>query len=113
MKKLFFPFVLLLLLCFSINLAKADHYIGMDMTYKCSGTNDSVFKITVTFYRDCRGCYMLGQSPKCGTTENCTNSNTVPTSLVLSCSLTSKSMNRLNFNITSKISSNQTFNKCF
>lgn len=86
MKKLFFPFVLLLLLCFSINLAKADHYIGMDMTYKCSGTNDSVFKITVTFYRDCRGCYMLGQSPKCGTTENCTNSNTVPTSLVLSCS---------------------------
>jgi hypothetical protein len=92
MKKLFFPFVLLLFLCSSGNVAKADHYLGMDLTYKCSGTNDSVFNITLLFYRDCRGCYLLSQSPKCGTSENCSSSSTVPTKLTLTCASSSTSV---------------------
>jgi len=69
----------------SSQLAKGDHIMGTDITYRCSKTNDSVFSIILNFYRDCRGCYVLGQSPKCGTSEDCNSSGTVPTNLQLSC----------------------------
>lgn len=65
--------------------SKADHIIGSDFSYKCSSTNDSIYEITYNFYRDCNGCYVLGQSPKCGTSENCASSSTAPTSLRVSC----------------------------
>ncbi|MCB9262028.1 MAG: gliding motility-associated C-terminal domain-containing protein [Flavobacteriales bacterium] len=65
--------------------ADADHIIGSDFTYKCSSTNDSIFEVTYNFYRDCNGCYVLGQSPKCGTSENCASSQTAPTSLSVKC----------------------------
>ena len=72
--------------------AKADHIMGSDITYRCSKTNDSVFTIIINFYRDCRGCYVLGQSPKCGTSENCASSSTVPTALALTCSSSSANL---------------------
>lgn len=65
--------------------AQSDHIMGTDITYRCSKTNDSVFSIILNFYRDCRGCYVLGQSPKCGTSEDCNSSGTVPTNLSLTC----------------------------
>ena len=63
----------------------ADHIIGSDFSYKCSNTNDSIFDVTYNFYRDCNGCYVLGQSPKCGTSENCASSSTAPTNLKVTC----------------------------
>lgn len=65
--------------------AQADHIIGSDFSYSCSSTNDSIFNITYNFYRDCNGCYVLGQSPKCGTSENCASSSTAPTALKVTC----------------------------
>ncbi|MCB9240983.1 MAG: gliding motility-associated C-terminal domain-containing protein [Flavobacteriales bacterium] len=67
------------------NSVYADHIIGSDFTYKCSDTNDSIYEVTYNFYRDCNGCYVLGQSPKCGTSENCNSSQTAPTSLNVYC----------------------------
>ena len=64
---------------------KADHIIGSDFSYSCSSTNDSIFNIVYNFYRDCNGCYVLGQSPKCGTSENCASASTAPTSLRVTC----------------------------
>ena len=65
--------------------AKADHIIGSDISYVCSKTNDSILEVTFNFYRDCNGCYVLGQSPKCGTSENCNSSATAPTLLSVKC----------------------------
>ncbi|MCO4819332.1 MAG: gliding motility-associated C-terminal domain-containing protein [Bacteroidetes bacterium] len=65
--------------------AKADHIIGSDFSYSCSSTNDSIFEIVYNFYRDCNGCYVLGQSPKCGTSENCASASTAPTSMRVTC----------------------------
>jgi hypothetical protein len=84
MKKLFKYFVFVFVVTFATQL-KADHIMGTDITYRCSSTNDSVFNIILQFYRDCRGCYVLSQSPKCGTSEDCNSSGTVPTQLQLSC----------------------------
>ena len=39
------------------NTLKADHVMGADMSYRCLG-NDK-YKITVKFYRDCRGEFTL------------------------------------------------------
>jgi PKD repeat protein len=64
---------------------KADHIIGSDFSYSCTAGNDSIFNIVYNFYRDCNGCYVLGQSPKCGTSENCASSSTAPTSLRVTC----------------------------
>ncbi|MBO6517151.1 MAG: hypothetical protein JJ975_11430, partial [Bacteroidia bacterium] len=64
---------------------KADHIIGSDFSYTCSNTNDSIFDVTYNFYRDCNGCYVLGQSPKCGTSENCASAQTAPTRLNVTC----------------------------
>ena len=64
---------------------KADHIIGSDFSYSCTSTNDSIFNVVYNFYRDCNGCYVLGQSPKCGTSENCASSSTAPTSLKVTC----------------------------
>jgi gliding motility-associated-like protein len=73
------------LLClFSIDV-RADHIIGSDITYSCSDKNDSIFNVKFSFYRDCNGCYVLGQSPRCGTSENCNSSLTAPTSLSVKC----------------------------
>ena len=49
--------------------AKADHIVGSDITYTC-GDTAGIYNIVFNFYRDCNGCYVLGQSPRCGTTEN-------------------------------------------
>ena len=84
MKNLLFKAIFLALF-FSALGTKADHIMGSDITYRCSKTNDSIFTIIINFYRDCRGCYVLGQSPKCGTSENCSSSGTVPTQLALTC----------------------------
>ncbi|MCB9244912.1 MAG: gliding motility-associated C-terminal domain-containing protein [Flavobacteriales bacterium] len=65
--------------------AKADHIIGSDISYVCSGKNDSTWKIIFNFYRDCNGCFVLSQSPKCGTSENCASSQTAPTNLTVRC----------------------------
>ncbi len=75
----------LIFLFFGSQYSKADHIVGNDITYKCSKTNDSIYTIIFNFYRDCNGCYVLGQSPKCGTSENCNSSQTAPTTLTLSC----------------------------
>ncbi len=71
--------LVLLSLAFS-NKAKADHIIGSDISYIAEDTS-GVYKIVFNFYRDCNGCYVLGQSPKCGTNENCASSSTAPTAL--------------------------------
>ncbi|MFM9944464.1 MAG: PKD domain-containing protein [Bacteroidia bacterium] len=84
MKNLIFKIVLIALFFSAIG-AKADHIMGSDITYRCSKTNDSVFTIIINFYRDCRGCYVLSQSPKCGTSENCASAGTVPSLLTLDC----------------------------
>lgn len=81
----------------------ADHIIGSDFTYKCSSTNDSVYEVTYNFYRDCNGCYVLGQSPKCGTSENCNSSSTAPTSLSVVCSATGAQVATLTMKRTSII----------
>ena len=91
MKNLIFKLSLIACL-FGSNLAKADHIMGSDITYRCSKTNDSIFTIIINFYRDCRGCYVLGQSPKCGTSEDCNSSGTVPTALALTCSSNSANL---------------------
>ncbi len=91
MKNLVFKLTLIIFL-FSGWYAKADHIMGSDITYRCSKTNDSIFTIIINFYRDCRGCYVLGQSPKCGTSENCASSSTVPTALALTCTSTSANL---------------------
>ena len=44
--------------------ANADHIIGSDISYTCSSTNDSILEVVYNFYRDCNGCYVMGQSPK-------------------------------------------------
>ena len=85
MKKLILKIPLILLFFLSVVEAKADHIMGSDITYRCSKTNDSIFTIIINFYRDCRGCYVLGQSPKCGTDENCASAGTVPSQLGLNC----------------------------
>jgi len=54
------------------------------MTYSC-GDTAGVYDITFNFYRDCNGCYVLGQTPRCGTSENCGSSATAPTSLSVQC----------------------------
>ncbi|MCB9252569.1 MAG: gliding motility-associated C-terminal domain-containing protein [Flavobacteriales bacterium] len=79
-----FLIALFISVCYSQSV-RADHIMGTDITYRCSNTNDSIFDIILNFYRDCRGCYVLGQNPKCGTSEDCNSSGTVPTSLTLSC----------------------------
>ncbi|MGB1037679.1 MAG: hypothetical protein ACPGYY_03460, partial [Bacteroidia bacterium] len=63
---------------------KADHIVGSDISYTC-GDTAGIYNITYNFYRDCNGCYVLGQSPKCGTSENCNSALTAPTSLKVSC----------------------------
>jgi gliding motility-associated-like protein len=80
-------FRLVLALAFATALfrsANADHIIGSDMTYECADT-PGVYTIIFNFYRDCNGCYVLGQSPRCGTSENCGSSSTAPTNLSLRC----------------------------
>ncbi|MCC6722113.1 MAG: hypothetical protein IT243_07910, partial [Bacteroidia bacterium] len=84
MRKKLQVYILFILLIFSLK-SYADHILGNDITYRCSSTNDSIYHIKFNFYRDCNGCYVLGQSPKCGTSENCNSSSTAPTSLTLSC----------------------------
>jgi gliding motility-associated-like protein len=84
MKNNIVKFLLILLLSVGMT-AKADHIMGSDITYRCSKTNDSIFTITINFYRDCNGCYVLGQSPKCGTSENCSSAGTVPSVLTMNC----------------------------
>jgi hypothetical protein len=70
---------ILFILVFSAPRLQADHIIGSDISYRC--IRDSVFEVIYNFYRDCNGCFVLGQSPKCGTSENCNSSQTAPTSL--------------------------------
>jgi len=70
---------ILFILVFSAPRLRADHIIGSDISYRC--IRDSVFEVIYNFYRDCNGCFVLGQSPKCGTSENCNSSQTAPTSL--------------------------------
>jgi len=85
MKGILSKAVLLFSLFFMWNLsAKADHIVGSDITYT-SGDTAGIYYIVFNFYRDCNGCYVLGQSPRCGTTENCGSSLTAPTSLSVSC----------------------------
>ncbi|PCJ63114.1 MAG: hypothetical protein COA58_16515, partial [Bacteroidetes bacterium] len=85
MKPIYIKIVLLVCVLFTTNLSlKADHIVGSDITYTC-GDTVGVYNIIFNFYRDCNGCYVLGQSPRCGTTENCASSLTAPTSLKVSC----------------------------
>jgi hypothetical protein len=77
-------------------ISKADHIIGSDLSYRCSGTNDSIWKVTFNFYRDCNGCYVLSQSPKCGTSENCNSSQTAPTAVAIRCMDNNSSVGTLN-----------------
>ncbi len=86
---------------FFVPFVHADHIIGSDFTYKCSSTNDSIFEVTFNFYRDCTGCYVLGQSPKCGTSENCASQYTAPTSLPVLCATTNSSVGTLTMKRTS------------
>ena len=67
------------------HLSRADHIIGSDISYVCSGNDDSTYKVIFNFYRDCNGCYVLSQSPKCGTSENCASALTAPTNVTVRC----------------------------
>ena len=78
-----FLILVLVTLVFSYQ-SKADHIIGSDMTYS-AGDTAGIYNVTFNFYRDCNGCYVLGQSPKCGTSENCGSSQTAPTTLTVKC----------------------------
>lgn len=90
---------------------RADHIMGSDITYRCSKTNDSIFTIIINFYRDCRGCYVLGQSPKCGTSENCNSSSTVPTALALTCSSSNANLGTVTMSRTSIVDITKTCKK--
>jgi len=70
---------LFLLAASAVGTLRADHIVGSDITYRC--VRDSVFEVIYNFYRDCNGCYVLGQSPKCGTSENCNSNLTAPTAV--------------------------------
>ena len=83
MKPIITKFIVLIALLSTYS-AKADHIIGSDMTYTC-GDTAGIYNVIFNFYRDCNGCYVLGQSPKCGTSENCGSSSTAPTNLTVSC----------------------------
>ncbi|HCD68886.1 MAG TPA: hypothetical protein DEQ56_10465, partial [Bacteroidetes bacterium] len=83
MKPIITKFIVLISLLSTYS-AKADHIIGSDMTYTC-GDTAGIYNVIFNFYRDCNGCYVLGQSPKCGTSENCGSSSTAPTNLTVSC----------------------------
>ena len=89
-------FLLLIVFGLLSIIGKADHIIGSDITYTC--VKDSIFKVIVNFYRDCNGCYVLGQSPRCGTNEDCNSSQTAPTSLKVtspgSCTIPNLTMTR-------------------
>lgn len=100
MKKLVLK-LFLILLFLGNQYSKADHIVGNDITYRCSPTNDSIFTIIFNFYRDCNGCYVLGQSPKCGTSENCGSSQTAPTSLTLSCTSSGTNLGTISMTRTS------------
>ena len=102
---------LIISLCLIAGLAKADHIIGSDLSYRCSGTNDSIWKVTFNFYRDCNGCYVLGQSPKCGTSENCNSSLTAPTAVAIRCVDNGTSVGTLNLTRTSIIDITKTCSK--
>ncbi|MBR9860010.1 hypothetical protein GYB22_04550, partial [bacterium] len=80
--------------------AKADHIIGSDITYTC-GDTAGIYYVTFNFYRDCNGCYVLGQSPKCGTSENCASSQTAPTSLSARCATSGSSFGTVTMSRTS------------
>ena len=73
-----------ILLIFSTSNLRADHIVGSDITYTC-GDTAGIYNITYNFYRDCNGCYVLGQTPNCGTGQNCNSSFTAPTALTVSC----------------------------
>jgi len=90
--KLLLPVTILIAVILgSASISSADHIIGSDISYVCSGKNDSTYKIIFNFYRDCNGCFVLSQSPKCGTNENCNSSLTAPTSLSVQCTNSSGS----------------------
>ena len=110
MKNLFFKSVLIAFLLSAINV-KADHIMGPDITSRCSKTNDSIFTIIINFYRDCRGCYVLGQSPRCGTSENCASSSTVPSDLALTCSSSNSSLGTVSMTRTSIVDITKTCKK--
>lgn len=110
LNKLSFSLVMLLLITLS-PLAKADHIIGSDLTYTCSNTNDSIYDVTFNFYRDCNGCYVLGQSPKCGTSENCASSLTAPTSISITCATSGSSLGTFSMKRTSIVDITKTCRK--
>src|SRR5688572_17823963 len=53
-----FFYVVLLLTLISTN-ASADHTMGSDITYKCTGT-PGIFEVTYVFYRACTGIPVCG-----------------------------------------------------
>ena len=91
---------LILFILFSlISSVKADHIVGSDISYVCTDTA-GVYDIIFNFYRDCNGCYVLGQTPHCGTSENCSSSATAPTSLKVTCISGSSTSNLGNISLT-------------
>ncbi|MFT5157351.1 MAG: hypothetical protein ACI83I_001912, partial [Bacteroidia bacterium] len=110
--QLFRTFVLSLILFAGLHqTAQADHIIGSDFSYKCSSTNDSIYEIIYNFYRDCNGCYVLGQSPKCGTSENCASTSTAPTSLNVICKKSGGKVSSLTMKRTSIVDITKTCKK--
>ncbi len=92
LSRLISVFTLFLITSFIGKHTYADHIIGSDISYTC-GDTAGIYDITFNFYRDCNGCYVLGQSPRCGTTENCGSSLTAPTSLSVKCLTSGQSTN--------------------
>ena len=110
MKNFLLSLSILFLLFFGFS-ANADHIMGTDITYRCSKTNDSIFTIICNFYRDCRGCYVLGQSPKCGTNEDCASSSTVPSQLSFTCMSTNSRVGTISMTRTGIIDITKTCKK--
>ncbi|MFY0644499.1 MAG: hypothetical protein JXR19_08535, partial [Bacteroidia bacterium] len=100
---------LIICLLFGGLYAKADHIIGSDITYTSSDTA-GIYYITFNFYRDCNGCYVLGQNPRCGTSENCNSSLTAPTSLTVYCKSSGASLGTVSLSRTSIVDITTTCN---
>jgi gliding motility-associated-like protein len=110
MKKLILK-LFLILLFLGNQYSKADHIMGADITYRCSNTNDSIFTIIINFYRDCRGCYVLSQNPRCGTSEDCASAGTVPSQLTITCSSSGSSLGTVSMTRTSIVDITKTCKK--
>lgn len=74
----------LLLLFFTYKTTLADHLVGADLSYQCTGT-PGIYKVTMKVYRDCNGlsfCSGCSNTIPTGTTSGCTTTSASLTTVI-------------------------------